>query len=92
MLRFVDEGATVSVWNRGPRDSKGQYSYVDFLVTDSTGKERMFRLRGESISQAKITSMVVIVEGRGAVMNPSPSLDISDLGGVELDDYGLEEE
>lgn len=79
--RAVGPGDIVSVWTYGPRDSEGKYKWVDMLLVTSDGKERIYRLRGRQITASRLTDLVDHIDNAGAVVSPSPSLDIHRLIG-----------
>lgn len=77
--RMVGSGDVVSVWTYGPRDSEGRYKWVDVLLLDANGGERIFRLRGRQITARNLDRIAQAVDAAGAVVSPAPSLDIRTL-------------
>lgn len=77
--RMVGPGDVVSVWTYGPRDTEGRYKWVDVLLLDAEGTERIFRLRGKQITARNLDRLAQTIDNRGAVVSPAPSLDIRTL-------------
>lgn len=73
---YIREGSLVFVADKGPRDAKGQYKWVDIRVVDEHGGERTFRLRGKEASQSNLARIVSETEARRGVLSPAPSLDV----------------
>lgn len=75
--RSVKTGSLVMVVNHSERDpSSGQYTWVEVVTVDPSGRERSFRLRGPQLRRRQLERTVTRVERRGGVLSPSPSLDI----------------
>lgn len=70
------EGSFVMVDRTGPRDDQGRYTWVDIQVLDEYGGSRVFRLRGIRLDRDSLDRLVDEIEAAGAVLSPSPSLDI----------------
>lgn len=83
--RAVGPGDVVSVWTYGPRDKEGRYKWVDILLLDANGRERIYRLRGPQITAKNLDRIAEAVDTAGAVVSPAPSLDVRRLS-AELDD------
>ena len=65
-------------WKRG---EGGRYEWVEILVLDAeTGVERAYRLRGSQIAREALVSLGDELVEAGAVLSPSPSLDIRQAG------------
>lgn len=77
--RAVGPGDVVSVWTYGPRDKEGRYKWVDVLLLDANGGERIYRLRGKQITARNLDRLARTIDLRGAVVSPAPSLDIRTL-------------
>lgn len=77
LTRAVRTGSLVSVLGHSERDPvSGTYKWVDIVVVDPRGRERSYRLRGSQLEQAKLRRLVADLEERGAVLSPTPSLDL----------------
>lgn len=76
LKRDVGPGDVVSVWTYGPRDKEGRYQWVDILLLDASGRERIYRLRGSKITARNLDKIAQAVDAAGAVVSPAPSLDI----------------
>lgn len=66
------EGALVFTDQKGPRNAKGQYQWVDLKVVDPSGRERVFRLRGPQASRANLKKAVKQLLAGGAVIAAGP--------------------
>lgn len=77
LVRSVKTGSLVMVVNHSERDaSTGQYTWVEVVTVDPSGRERSFRLRGPQLRRRRLERTVTRIERRGGVLSPSPSLDI----------------
>jgi hypothetical protein len=66
------EGTLVFTDQKGPRNKKGQYQWVDLKVVDPSGRERVFRLRGEQASRKNLKRAVSELQSSGAVIAAGP--------------------
>lgn len=78
------EGSFVMVDRLGPRDDLGQYRWADVQVIDEYGGSRVFRIRGPRLERDSLDSLVDEIEQAGAVLSPSPSLDIRRLQAPQI--------
>ncbi len=65
---------TVQSTDRDPRT--GRLKRADVLTVDEKGRQRTYRLTGAQLTVARINSLADVVERKGAVFSPSPSLDL----------------
>lgn len=66
------EGVLVFTDNKGPRNAKGQYQWVDLKVVTPEGQERVYRLRGKQASRANLKRAVKELSAAGAVIAAGP--------------------
>lgn len=58
------------------RRGDGTYLWVDVKVIDERGRERVYRLSGAQLRTGRLAALVASVSSAGAVLSPSPSLDV----------------
>ncbi len=66
------EGVLVFTDSKGPRDAKGRFQWVDLKVVDPSGRERVYRLRGEQASRVNLRRAARQLSAGGAIIAPGP--------------------
>ena len=83
------DGAMITVTDHSGRDNKGRYKWVELTVIDAKGVQRTYRLSGKQLKPEFLRKLIEDVQAGGAVLSPSPSLDLrrysgdDDLGEIE---------
>jgi len=79
----------ITVTDHSGRDNKGRYKWVELTVIDAKGVQRTYRLSGKQLKPEFLRKLIEDVQAGGAVLSPSPSLDLrrysgdDDLGEIE---------
>lgn len=68
----AQEGSLVFTDQKGPRDKRGRFQWVDLKVVDPSGRERVFRLKGKQATRANLKRAVKELETGGAVVAAGP--------------------
>lgn len=84
------DGALVTTIGEGRR-ADGSYQRLRVTVVDIDGRQREYVLRGKQAEARQLRRTIATVAGSGAVFSPSPSLDLQQMVGDDVDDFELED-